>query len=96
MLPEHLPPALLKAVESQTSTEPPPAPVPPPAANGARRALPSEVEALEKAQILEALERCAGNQSRAARMLGISRGKLIARLDAFDITRPRKREDAPG
>jgi DNA-binding NtrC family response regulator len=94
VLPEHLPPALLKAVESQPPAAPPPAPRPPspPAAGGARRPLPSEVEALEKAQILDALERCAGNQSRAARMLGISRGKLIARLDAFDITRPRKRD----
>jgi len=95
VLPEHLPPALLKAVESQAPAAPP-APASPPSASGARRPLPSEVEALEKTQILDALERCAGNQSRAARMLGISRGKLIARLDAFDITRPRKREDAPG
>ena len=57
--------------------------------------LQSEIDALEKAQILDALDRCGGNQSRAARMLGISRGKLIARLDSFGITRPRKNGAPP-
>jgi len=44
----------------------------------------------ERRRILEALERCAGNQTHAARMLGISRGTLIARLDLYDIPRPRR------
>ena len=57
--------------------------------------LQSEIDALERAQILDALDRCGGNQSRAARMLGISRGKLIARLDSFGITRPRKNGAPP-
>jgi DNA-binding NtrC family response regulator len=52
--------------------------------------LSAAIDALEKQRILDALERCAGNQSRAAKMLGISRGTLLSRLDAFGIPRPRK------
>ena len=49
-----------------------------------------EVEAIEKQRILEALEACAGNQTRAAAMLGMSRRAFINRLDAYNIPRPRK------
>ena len=44
----------------------------------------------ERARILAALAACGGNQSRAARQLGISRKVLIARLDRYRVTRPRK------
>jgi two-component system response regulator AtoC len=54
------------------------------------RALDVQREALERQHILETLDACAGNQTRAAKMLGISRGTLLARLDAFGIPRPRK------
>jgi DNA-binding NtrC family response regulator len=85
IVPEHLPPSLLKAAESRRA-ETPAAP------DGASSTLRSEIDALEKAKILETLERCGGNQSRAARMLGISRGTLLSRLDVFGIARPRKGE----
>ena len=49
-----------------------------------------EIGALERQRILAALEQCAGNQTRAAKLLGISRGTLVARLDAYGIARPRK------
>jgi transcriptional regulator with GAF, ATPase, and Fis domain len=45
----------------------------------------------ERGRIVAALERCAGNQTLAARELGISRRTLLNRLDALAIPRPRKR-----
>ncbi len=49
-----------------------------------------ELHALEKQRIMQALETCAGNQSAAARLLGISRSALVARIEEFGLTRPRK------
>jgi len=51
----------------------------------------SEIDDLEKQRILAALEECGGNQSKAAKALGIARGTLLKRLDAYGIKRPRKR-----
>ena len=48
------------------------------------------METFEKTRILDALEKAGGNQSRAAKMLGISRGTLIRRLEAYQVVRPRK------
>jgi DNA-binding NtrC family response regulator len=48
----------------------------------------------ERARILAALAACGGNQSRAARQLGISRKVLIARLERYGVTRPRKSSDS--
>jgi two-component system response regulator AtoC len=42
--------------------------------------------------IVDALEKCGGNQSHAAKLLGISRGTLIKRIHEFNLPRPRKRE----
>lgn len=41
--------------------------------------------------ITDALDRCCGNQTRAARLLRISRGTLVSRLTAYGLPRPRKR-----
>jgi DNA-binding NtrC family response regulator len=54
-------------------------------------ALRTEIEAVEREKIIEALARCAGNQTQAAQRLGISRRTLVARLSEYDIPRPRKR-----
>jgi two-component system, NtrC family, response regulator AtoC len=42
-------------------------------------------------RIIATLASCGGNQTRAARVLGISRRTLISRLDALNIVRPRAR-----
>ncbi len=52
--------------------------------------LATSVAEVERRRILEALERCGGNQTRAARMLGISRNTLLTRLDVYGLPRPRK------
>jgi two-component system response regulator AtoC len=44
----------------------------------------------ERAQILAALERCAGNQKEAAKMLGMTRRMLMYRMDRLALPRPRK------
>jgi two-component system, NtrC family, response regulator AtoC len=49
-----------------------------------------EIEAIERQRIIDAVEECGGNQSRAAKMLGISRNTLASRLDQYGIKRPRK------
>ena len=45
---------------------------------------------MERVRILETMEKCGGNQSRAAKMLGISRTTLIKRLEQYQYVRPRK------
>jgi len=47
----------------------------------------------ERARILRALERCAGNQTHAARLLGVSRRTLISRIERYSLPRPRKRDE---
>jgi len=47
----------------------------------------------ERKLIEEALEHAAGNQGKAAAILGISRRTLINRLDEYGIARPRKRTE---
>jgi DNA-binding NtrC family response regulator len=52
-----------------------------------------ELRALERTRILDALERCEGNQTRAAEMLGMSRRTLVTRLGEYGVPRPRKRRE---
>ncbi|WP_237245708.1 helix-turn-helix domain-containing protein [Sorangium cellulosum] len=49
------------------------------------------MRAVDRQRVLEALEQSAGNQTRAAKLLGISLRTLINRIDAYGIPRPRKR-----
>lgn len=50
----------------------------------------AELERRELRRTKEALERTAGNQTEAARLLGISRRTLMNRMDRFGLSRPRK------
>ncbi len=68
-----------------------PAAIPEPAPSAPPRTLPAEFQELERRRIVEALEACGGNQSRAAAMLGISRRTLVSRIGEFGLPRPRKR-----
>jgi len=47
-------------------------------------------EALERQRIVDALDACAGNQTRAAKLLGISRATLVNKLAIHRIQRPRQ------
>jgi DNA-binding NtrC family response regulator len=46
---------------------------------------------LERRRILEALDACGGNQTKAAELLGMPRRTFVKRLDEYGILRPRKR-----
>jgi DNA-binding NtrC family response regulator len=59
-------------------------------ATGGRSALQEAREEAEYRRIVEALRACRGNQTKAAKALGISRGTLIARLERYNVPRPRK------
>jgi DNA-binding NtrC family response regulator len=56
-----------------------------------RLALRRDYANFERTRILAALEQAAGNQTEAAKRLGVSRRTLMNRLDALDLPRPRKR-----
>ena len=56
-----------------------------------QRTLSAEYQELERRRIIEALDACGGNQSRAATVLGISRKTLVTRIAEFGLPRPRKR-----
>jgi transcriptional regulator with PAS, ATPase and Fis domain len=52
--------------------------------------LKQELENIERRRILDALARCGGNQTQAAKALGIPRRTLLARLDVYGVPRPRR------
>jgi two-component system, NtrC family, response regulator AtoC len=80
--------------EDQEKTEvfmPPPelrASVPLPRPSGSAPRDRNEEE--ERARIAQALDQCAGNQTRAARLLGVSRRTLINHLERLAMPRPKK------
>ena len=55
------------------------------------RLLRDDIDEIERNRIVEALGQCAGSQSAAARVLGVSRSTLLARIDQHGIPRPRKK-----
>ncbi len=63
-----------------------------PTASGSN-SLERDLEALERRRVLEVLEQCGGNQTRAAEVLGWSRRTLVSRLQSYGLTKSRKRPE---
>ena len=87
IMPDHLPAELVRAATPEQRSAPPPA-APNRPDSGSFHA---DLKAFERERLLEALDRCGGNQTRAAELLGISRRTLVSRLSEFGLPRPRKR-----
>jgi transcriptional regulator with GAF, ATPase, and Fis domain len=51
----------------------------------------SELEAVERQRIVDALAAVGGNQVKAAKALGIARATLIKRIEQFGLARPKKK-----
>jgi DNA-binding NtrC family response regulator len=79
---EHMPPEILGSADGGSQ--------PDLSSSEGGGSLRSEVEELERRRILDALERCNGNQTKAAELLGMPRRTFVKRLDAYGIARPRK------
>jgi two-component system, NtrC family, response regulator AtoC len=95
VLPEHLPPSLLAAVRTARSHTP----SPPSSSQQIKPAtslnLQAEMREIERGRIFDALERCDGNQSEAARQLGMPRRTLVSRLREIGLTRRQAQNDEP-
>jgi two-component system response regulator AtoC len=85
ILPEHLPASLLAPIKADATTTS--------SSSQRREGQPpnhhDEMRSLERTKILDALERCDGNQSEAARQLGMPRRTLVSRLSELGLTRRR-------
>ena len=95
--PRHLPTDKMRATlapKRRASSEPRlaelPSMPPPGEDRPLRDVVREQVETLEKERILDALARAAGNQSAAAKLLGMPRRTLVKRLTAYNVPRPRK------
>ncbi|HEY3499339.1 MAG TPA: sigma-54 dependent transcriptional regulator [Polyangiaceae bacterium] len=69
----------------------PPSAPPDPAYEDPLSRVQRELANAERKRVQEALDACAGNQTRAAELLGISRRTLVSRLTEYNLPRPRKR-----
>ena len=56
------------------------------------REIGEQIKSLERLRVMDALNRCGGNQTRAAELLGVSRRTMVSRLRELGIPGPRKRK----
>jgi DNA-binding NtrC family response regulator len=52
-----------------------------------------DLAGIEKRRIIEALDRCDGNQTKAAQLLGMPRRTFVMRVEEYGLPRPRKGRD---
>jgi two-component system, NtrC family, response regulator AtoC len=95
VLPEHLPPSLLAAVRTARSHPPLQTSSSLRVGLSASANLQAEMREIERRKIFDALERCDGNQSEAARQLGMPRRTLVSRLREIGLTRRHGPNDEP-
>jgi DNA-binding NtrC family response regulator len=57
---------------------------------GGHATLRAQIESIEKQSIIDALAKSAGNQSTAAKMVGLARSTFMKKLELYGIARPRK------
>jgi DNA-binding NtrC family response regulator len=97
VLPEHLPIESMAAhsISFAAAAAPPPAAPAPFAAHDPGRATApaGAIVDQERERILRVLAEHGGNQTQAAKALGIARSTLIARLESYGVPRPRKPGD---
>jgi transcriptional regulator with PAS, ATPase and Fis domain len=65
---------------------------PPPSFSSSDQPLPTQLEQLERERIERALSETGGNQTLAAKLLGITRRQLIGRIETYNLPRPRKKD----
>jgi two-component system, NtrC family, response regulator AtoC len=85
ILPEHLPTEKMQERVTLFGED---------GANASRDSLLDALAQREADAIRDALAQCGGNQTRAARLLGISRGTLLKRMSNHGLVRPREPRDA--
>ena len=86
---EDVPRATVPPPSERLTPPPGSAPEPQPPGPPPSWTLRGKVNPAERQAIVDALEHCAGNQTKAAKLLGISRGTLLARLALYGLPRPR-------
>ncbi len=78
ILPEHLPPAICRIRQTATPPE--------------SRRQSYDMREIEKQELIEALKKSGGNQSKAAELLGVSRVTIYNRMKRYGVNAPRSVE----
>ncbi|WP_437766208.1 sigma 54-interacting transcriptional regulator [Sorangium sp. So ce281] len=100
LLPEHLPPRMTAGAAPRAPApgaaardhEVKSRPEEPMAPRGTEGTTPQALASApnERQRIVDALEKCVGNQTYAAKVLGISRRTLVTKIEKYNLPRPRK------